>query len=358
MTTTALKISTLIAGVVLVSGCGSGTSTGPSPVTAISSITPSSGTTLGGTKVTIAGSNFFAGSTVTIGGAAATDVSVVSATSITATTPPHAAGAADVVVTSTDGHRGSLPGGFTFTMSPPVIDSIVVQGSVGPREPPQFASFGETVAVTASVRAAETPLSQLTFQWSDDSGGAFTGTGARVSWTAPRTLTTPAPATVTLTLTVKDAVNTVTGTTRVRVHDSIREVNDLAVDFLIGFSQQQPAAYVVRNFTNSCPGTAEEQSDVQKNNDQNTITSYTIGTPSTTIVFIGASGCPFRGVFGDACAQVPVEWHATSKSTGIAGVAKGTDQVTAVLENDQWKLCASDFNSLPSSTFILPFSRR
>ena len=134
-----------------------------------------------------------------------------------------------------------------------------------------------------------------------------------------------------------------------RVHDSIREVNDLAVDFLVGFSKQLDPAYVVRNFTSSCGGAADEQKDVQKNNDQNTVNSYTIGNPNTAIVFTGRGGCPFRGVFGDACAQVPVEWHSTAKATGVSGVAKGIDQVTAVLEQDQWRLCASDFNGEPTS---------
>ena len=39
-------------------------------------VTPAAGTTLGGTTVTVTGTNFAAGATVTIGGAAATDVAV------------------------------------------------------------------------------------------------------------------------------------------------------------------------------------------------------------------------------------------------------------------------------------------
>ena len=48
---------------------------------------PNSGPTAGGTAVTITGTNFAAGATVTFGGTAATNVVVVSSTSITATTP-------------------------------------------------------------------------------------------------------------------------------------------------------------------------------------------------------------------------------------------------------------------------------
>ena len=68
----------------------------------MSAISPTSGTTAGGTPVTITGTGFLAGATVSLGGTAATGVTVVSSTSITATTAAHAAGAVSVVVTNTD----------------------------------------------------------------------------------------------------------------------------------------------------------------------------------------------------------------------------------------------------------------
>jgi hypothetical protein len=64
---------------------------------------------------------------VTIGGAAATAVTVVNATSITATTPAHAAGAVNVVVRNADNQSGTLANGFTYNASPaaaPTITSI------------------------------------------------------------------------------------------------------------------------------------------------------------------------------------------------------------------------------------------
>jgi RHS repeat-associated protein len=100
-----------------------GSSGGGSAPTVIS-ISPNSGTTAGGTPVTIAGTGFISGSTVTIGGAAATSVTVVSSTTITATTPAHAAGAATVVVSNSNG-SGQLTNGYTYTTAPtPVISSI------------------------------------------------------------------------------------------------------------------------------------------------------------------------------------------------------------------------------------------
>ncbi len=93
------------------------TYTGVNPAPTVSSINPTSGTTGGGTPVTITGTGFLAGATVSLGGTAATGVTVVNSTSITATTPAHAAGAASVVVTNTDAQSGTLTNGYTYTTS-------------------------------------------------------------------------------------------------------------------------------------------------------------------------------------------------------------------------------------------------
>jgi hypothetical protein len=87
----------------------------PALAPTVTAILPVSGPTAGGTSVTITGTNFVTGATVTIGGTAATSVAVVSATSITATTPAGTAGAKDVVVTNPDTQSGALTGGFTYT---------------------------------------------------------------------------------------------------------------------------------------------------------------------------------------------------------------------------------------------------
>src|SRR5581483_4286369 len=66
----------------------------------VSIVSPSSGSINGGTTVTINGTKFASGATVSFGGAAATNVVVASDTRITATTPAHDAGAVNVVVTN------------------------------------------------------------------------------------------------------------------------------------------------------------------------------------------------------------------------------------------------------------------
>ena len=75
---------------------------------------PRTGPTRGGTAVTLTGQHFVSGATVTFGGAAASSVVVVSATQVKATTPPHKQGGVTVVVTNSDGQRGTLGSGFTY----------------------------------------------------------------------------------------------------------------------------------------------------------------------------------------------------------------------------------------------------
>ena len=86
--------------------------TAPAPTA--TAVSPSSGPLDGGTTVTITGTGFVPGAKVTIGGTPATDVSVVSATKITATTPAGAAGTANVEVTNVDKQSGSLLDGYTY----------------------------------------------------------------------------------------------------------------------------------------------------------------------------------------------------------------------------------------------------
>jgi hypothetical protein len=86
----------------------------PAPVPGVLVVAPTYGATAGGTPVTITGSGFAAGTTVMFGAAAATAVTVVDATTITAMTPAAANGWVDVVVTSPGGALLSLPGGFTY----------------------------------------------------------------------------------------------------------------------------------------------------------------------------------------------------------------------------------------------------
>ena len=91
-------------------------SSDPPPPT-VTSVSPASGTTAGGTSVTIKGSGFLAGATVTIGNAA-TSVTVVSAKKIKATTAAIVAGSDEVVVTDPNGTSTGGPS-YTYIAPPP-----------------------------------------------------------------------------------------------------------------------------------------------------------------------------------------------------------------------------------------------
>jgi hypothetical protein len=109
---------TLNVAVTTAAGCSDAKSanvtvTPPAALVQVTGIVPATGPLAGGTHVTISGSGFQSGATVTFGGVAATNVVVVSGTSITATTPAHAAGAVNVAVT-VNSTTGTLTNGFTY----------------------------------------------------------------------------------------------------------------------------------------------------------------------------------------------------------------------------------------------------
>lgn len=79
----------------------------------ITSITPATGTTAGGTAVSIVGTNLLGATVVTIGGTTCTSIVVVDDTQITAVTPAKTAGAKDLVVTTPDGTVTAV-GAYTY----------------------------------------------------------------------------------------------------------------------------------------------------------------------------------------------------------------------------------------------------
>ncbi len=108
----------------------------------VTSITPSSGPTVGGTSVTIAGTNLTGASAVSFGGTAATTFTVDNANQITATAPAHAAGAVDVTVTTAGGTSATnLGDAFTYVAAPTVT-------SVTPSSGPTTGGTSVTIAGT------------------------------------------------------------------------------------------------------------------------------------------------------------------------------------------------------------------
>ena len=129
--------------IALTTSLGTAQSGGDFTVTAagptISAINPFSGPVGGDTNVTITGTGFQVGSTVTFGGAAGTVTGGSGSTQLSVTTPAHAAGQADVVVTNPDGQSATVQNGFTYVSGPSISG---VSPSSGP------APGGTSVTIT------------------------------------------------------------------------------------------------------------------------------------------------------------------------------------------------------------------
>ena len=128
----------------------------------------------GGETITVTGTGFKTGATVTIGGTAAPAVSYVSATQITFTTPAKAAGDYDMVVTNTDTGSATYINGISYNGIPTWTTAA---GSLG-----TFAS--DTTISTITLQATEPDAGTITF--SITNGALPTGlslTGANIDGT-------------------------------------------------------------------------------------------------------------------------------------------------------------------------------
>jgi hypothetical protein len=92
---------------------------------AVSAVSPPVGSVEGGTVLTLTGSGFMAGATVSFGPFSGTDVIVGGGTSIIVTTPVGTLGPVPLVVTNPDGEVGILAAGFTYQSAPATITAVV-----------------------------------------------------------------------------------------------------------------------------------------------------------------------------------------------------------------------------------------
>lgn len=120
---------------------------GAAPV--ITDVDPDTGSTSGGTAVTITGRNFTSPASVTFDGIAATSIAVTSSTTITAVTPAHAAGLVTVAV-STGSGTDSEPYAFTYTTtaSPTVTSLSPTSGNAGTSVTIKGTNFSGATKVT------------------------------------------------------------------------------------------------------------------------------------------------------------------------------------------------------------------
>ena len=128
----------------------------------------------GGETITVTGSNFQSGASVTIGGTTASSVTVVSTTSITFTTPAKTVGDYDVVVTNANGLDTTLSNGISYN-GVPAFTTVGNLGELVNNEAMSTITIvvaepdGGSVTRSITSGALPTGLSMST-------GGAITGT--------------------------------------------------------------------------------------------------------------------------------------------------------------------------------------
>ncbi|KAB8066534.1 IPT/TIG domain-containing protein [Janthinobacterium violaceinigrum] len=166
----------------------------------VSSISPTAGPTVGGSTVTISGTNFSGATAVTFGGAAAAGFTVNSATQITATAPA-GAGTVDVRVTTAGGTSAAVAADqFTYVVAPAV-------SSISPTTGP--ATGGSTVTISGTNFSGATAV---TF-------GGTAATGFTINSATQITATAPAGAG-----TVDVRVTTIGGTSATSANDQFTYV--------------------------------------------------------------------------------------------------------------------------------------
>jgi hypothetical protein len=255
--------------------------------------------------------------------------------------------------------------GPVIVNTPPVIGRFTVQGS-RTNEPPNFADVLEDLPISVQVTDAESNVNDLKYTWSAPAG-TFSGSGTSVIWKAPADavlgdVTINLEIVETYTSQGKSVQNTVKGSTVVSLHDSLKEVGDMARQFLLDFSDSNfPTSYVMRNFQPDCYGTADETADVSRNRADYNIVQSAVGGPVTSVQFGGT--CPFRSKRGDGCARVSAYWKSLAKrdiytDSGVLALragqqteASGIDHVAAMYYRDQkrWRLCDSQFEGSSTS---------
>jgi hypothetical protein len=258
------------------------------------------------------------------------------------------------VATAAAGCGGSTPAGPTSQPlgtpppapfnNPPAITSLTLSS---PR-----VEAGENVQVTAVVEDAETPVDQLTYDWSATPvSGVFSGSGRQVRWTAPASLqTTPDLYTLRLVVTEKYTEhgqarkNTVSSSVPVHYNDSRRDIRRISLRFLTELfpDYSVPAAAAVQDFSDNlqlCPkGKADEFNDVANNRANfhilsGTYTDVSISLDETKTFADVAGTCVFR--------DIPM--NPADRNFGKRESVPGICTLTAVYENWRWFLCESHF---------------
>jgi hypothetical protein len=155
-------------------------------VPTVTSVSPNTGATVGGTSVTVTGTNFIGTTAVKFGTTAATSFTVNSATSITATSPA-GTGTVDLTVTTPGGTSATVAADhFTFVLLAPTVTSV--SPNTGP------ASGGTSVTITGANFTGATAVkfgTTAATSFAVNSATSITATSPAGTGTVDVTVTTP-----------------------------------------------------------------------------------------------------------------------------------------------------------------------
>lgn len=352
---------------ILTCACSSSPTAPNEPLLKVTSIVPAIGSTTGGTMVTVSGTGFPTNASLSVGGVTAQQITVSSPSTLTATLGPHpSAGTVDAVVTIGSANA-VLRSAFTFVAPnagtvPPAVVSVTIRG---PRQnqPQGFANQGDVVLITPVIDHVDTSL--VDYSWTG--AGIFVTDSGVTSWQLPPQVS-PTPSALTSSLVVTKSFSE-NGTTHhlssppfavtVNAHDSEKEVLDMGEDFLTLFTKQFSSEQVLHNFSRTCDGGRgrdDEAGDGAKNRADliEDFNAFRIARrPGFAIRFKSfcSAGTKPAQLNTDACASFSVHWEGIERKSSSRFVTDGIDYVSAVFEDDRWKLCHSSFvgtESFPS----------
>jgi hypothetical protein len=143
----------------------------PPPPPTVTAVSPATGSTAGGTGVTITGSNFTGASAVTFGTVAATTYSVTNSGSIAATAPMASAGTVDVRVTVNGVTSAVNEPGDEFTYKVPTTGTITAVGTLASVEGSGTSTLAVSPKTAGDVLVVFAQTSAAGFTVSSVSGG-------------------------------------------------------------------------------------------------------------------------------------------------------------------------------------------
>jgi hypothetical protein len=243
-----------------------------------------------------------------------------------------------------------------------------------PNTPPQIKSIvasdtrvevGTPITLSATVEDAETPVANLEYRWSADTG-TFTGNSAVVTWAPAANATTPADYVIRLTVVETYRVgptgtivleNTVNSTLTVHVNNSPKELTDLALRFLGDFANSSVSPErCVSEFADSCGGKKAELQDIIDNRHDFLILSSTLRHTSLQIASSRNSAtvntaCAFTS---RVISQTPQSGgclaNPASCQFGSIQPADGNCKTTHVYQGGRWWICESSYEAKTALT--------